>query len=193
MRNTSIALDGQGKVTGLYDKRQLVVLGEYIPGGDWLGKRWDVINHLGRFVPGSGPRILVVDGLRWGPLLCSEALYPQLSRLAVFEGAEVLLNQTNDGWFLNTSLPYQNMTSALFRAVEEDRWMVRVANTGISAIVDPQGRVQGSTQLMEKAILFGWVQARHTQTLYARWGDSFSWLCILICLGTWWFVKGRSV
>jgi apolipoprotein N-acyltransferase len=112
--------------------------------------------------------------------ICSETYYPTRTRAAVQEGAEVLLSLSNDAWFKTSGVTTSHLVATAFRAVELDRWMICATNTGFSAVIDPRGRCQTQSRVMEKTILFGEIEPRYTRTLYARFGEWFSWLCLLI-------------
>jgi len=145
--NSLYVLDDQGEVVGLYDKAHLVPFGEYIPGRA-LWDRWfpGLVDRLGgrgaAFEHGPGRKTLEVVGvIPFTPLICYEVIFPG----QVVAGGGVkpgwILNITNDAWFHNTAGPYQHLESARFRAIEENLPLVRVANNGISAIIDQFGRI----------------------------------------------------
>ncbi len=136
-RNSLIALDGEGRVVGVYDKYHLVPGGEYQP--QWLPLPVDIVPG-GGFTPGSGPKTLLLPGLvPVAPLICYEAIYPHA---IVDETArpDLLVNVTNDAWFGNSSGPRQHLAAARMRAIEEGLPLLRAANTGISAAFDAHGR-----------------------------------------------------
>jgi apolipoprotein N-acyltransferase len=110
-----------------------------------------------------------------GVFICYEAIFPSLVRRFPANGAQLLVNVTNDGWYGTSAAPYQHYAMARFRAVENRRFLVRAANTGISAIVDPFGRELARTRLMEKRALVGDVRAISETTFYTRHGDVFAW------------------
>ena len=103
--------------------------------------------------------------------ICYEVVYPNLIRQFVGRGSELLTTITNDAWFGRTSAPYQHFAQASMRAIEEGRYLVRSANTGISGIVDPYGRVMAETAIYEPAVLVGEARFLHESTFYARHGD----------------------
>ena len=179
--NSMAALDRQGQIVGTYDKFHLVPFGEYVP----LHR---VLPFISKFTPGimdlsagPGPRTLRLPGLPpVGPLICYEAIFPgQVVDRA--DRPRWLLNITNDGWYGISSGPHQHFVSAQMRAVEEGLPLVRVANTGISGVVDPYGRVLARTQLGDVAVLdVDLPQPLAQLTLYARWGDAATAVLLLV-------------
>lgn len=130
----------------VYQKQILLPFGEYIPGPDWLISEWET---TGRFVPGDGPpvlRLLPVDEPMQSPRsiglsICFEAIFPGFFNSAARQGAEVLFNLTDDGWFGDTAEPHQHLNAARMRAVETRRPLVRVSNSGVTALVTPRGEI----------------------------------------------------
>ncbi|MGE0456163.1 MAG: apolipoprotein N-acyltransferase [Vicinamibacteria bacterium] len=175
-----------GRLALRYHKMRLVPFGEYVPlqplltlGGRYAAK---LVQQVADFTPGERAEIGAA-GRPLGIFICYEAIFPDLVRQFTESGAELLVNVTNDGWYGRTSAPYQHLAMAVFRAVENRRYLVRAANTGISAIVDPWGRVQASTRLFEARALVGEVSYLRAQTAYSRFGDVFGWACLLASLG----------
>jgi apolipoprotein N-acyltransferase len=115
--------------------------------------------------------MLPVEGHMASTAICYEVVYPDLMRKAVRAGSELLTTITNDAWYGTTSAPYQHFELAAMRAIEQGRYLVRSANTGISGIVDPYGRVLVRTNLFERTIVVGEVRFLQEQTLYAKIGD----------------------
>jgi apolipoprotein N-acyltransferase len=111
-------------------------------------------------------------------LICYEAIFPGLARWSVRQGATVLVNLTNDAWFGPTVAPVQHLTMAVFRAVECRRPLIRVANTGYSALVDIDGRVRDRTELFTTTYRVGAIAWSDTTSLYVAWGDWFAYLCV---------------
>ncbi len=175
-------LDPSGALALRYHKMRLVPFGEYVPlqsvftlGGRFSAK---LVQEVGSFTPGTELSIGRVDGHPLGAFICYEAIFPDLARGFVDRGAELLVNITNDGWYGRTSAPYQHFAMAVFRAVENERYLVRAANTGITAVVDPRGRVVESTELFERRAIVRDVPFVSTTTFYARHGDVFAWACL---------------
>ena len=172
--NSVLAIDHRGRIVEAYDKAHLVPFGEYVPLRGllrWLGVEKVTPGPLD-FSAGPGPRTLVLDGLpAVAPLICYEVIFAAVSR-APGPRASWLLNLTNDAWFGVSSGPYQHLAMARVRAVEEGVPLVRVANTGISAIVDPHGRTLARLGLGRAGVLDGALpQALVRPPLYGRIGD----------------------
>jgi apolipoprotein N-acyltransferase len=164
-----------------YAKMHLVPFGEYVPLAPLLG----FVNRfaqgaIGDFLSGSEPVVARVDGLTVGTCICYEMAFPELVRRFPLQGADVLANLTNDAWFGTSSGPYQHFQMAVLRAVENRRYLVRAANTGITAIVDPRGRVLARTALQETRVLTGTIRAIRGKTVYVRVGDVFAILCVIL-------------
>ena len=179
--NSLYALDGSGAIVGTFDKFHLVPLGEYVPFRGILPLE-KITPGIGDFSAGPGPRTLSLPGLPpFSPLICYEI---------IFGGAVVdpaarpawILNITNDAWFGISSGPYQHFASARFRAVEEGLPLARAANNGISAMVDPYGRVLASLGLGETGVLDVSLPQPLPPTLYARYGDAILGLLALAAL-----------
>jgi apolipoprotein N-acyltransferase len=140
------------------------------------------VQEVSDFSPGTEATTGVVDGHRIGGYICYEAIFPALVRRFAAEGAELLVNITNDAWYGTTSAPYQHLAMAAFRAVENRRYMVRAANTGITAVVDPWGRVLEATRLFDRTVLVREVPFVAGTTFYTRHGDLFAYACFAIAL-----------
>ena len=180
--NRAFLISHDGIVADSYDKAHLVPFGEYVPLKQWLPFLGKMVEHVGDFSTGS-----VGDTLDWGEhkigaLICYELIFPFLSRAAVKNGAELLINITNDAWYGKTSAPYQHFSMAVFRAVETRRALVRSANTGISGFVDPIGRVLSETPLFEDAMIEEEIPLMSAQTPYVRFGDIFAVACIITAI-----------
>jgi apolipoprotein N-acyltransferase len=179
-------LSPEGRLVARYRKMHLVPFGEYVPlqpvftlGGRFAAK---LVQEVSDFSPGTEPVTGEVDGHRIGGYICYEAIFPALVRLFPAQGAELLVNVTNDAWYGTTSAPYQHVAMAAFRAVESRRYMVRAANTGITAVVDPWGRVLERTRLFDRTVLVREVPFVAETSFYARHGDVFARACAAIAL-----------
>jgi len=114
--------------------------------------------------------------------ICYEIVYPDLVRQFDRGGSELLTTITNDAWFGRTSAPYQHFAKASMRAVEEGRYLVRSANTGISGIVDPYGRVLRESSIYERAVILGEARYLQASTFYQRHGDVFPYACLALTI-----------
>lgn len=152
--NSLLAFDRDGTLAAHYDKFHLVPFGEYVPFADWLPLD-KVTQGQGGFTPGAGPQTLMLKGLPpVSPLICYEVIFPH-AITDPLQRPQWILNLTNDAWYGKTAGPHQHFVSARLRAVEEGLPLVRVAFTGISAIVDAYGRVRESLPLSEKGFVDG--------------------------------------
>ena len=127
--------------TAAYDKEHLVPFGEYVPLGNLLTFIGKLVEGLGDFRPGQDGKPLLQGNLALGTLICYEAIFPELAQRRVAAGANVLVNISNDAWFGDSAAPRQHLDLALLRAVEQGRTLIRGTNTGISAVIDPRGRI----------------------------------------------------
>jgi apolipoprotein N-acyltransferase len=191
-------LDPSGQLTLRYHKIRLVPFGEYTPmqpllslGGRYAAK---LVQQVSDFTPGTEASVAPADAHPLGAFICYEAIFPDLVREFTARGAELLVNVTNDAWYGRTSAPHQHFAMAVFRAVENGRYLVRAANSGITAVVDPRGRVVERTGLFERTVLVRDVPFVGTRTFYSRHGDVFAWACfgaaVALTAGT--FRKARA-
>jgi apolipoprotein N-acyltransferase len=167
-----------GEIALRYHKMRLVPFGEYLPLPSWVTSFLPVkrlVAGVSDFTPGTKAVTGEVRDISLGAFICYEAIFPSLVREFPLAGAQVLFNLTNDGWYGTSAAPYQHYAMARFRAVENHRFLVRAANTGISAIIDPFGRELARSELMERRALVGEVRAISELTFYTRHGDVFAW------------------
>jgi apolipoprotein N-acyltransferase len=180
-------LGPDGALAYRYHKNRLVPFGEYVPLksvftlGGRVGAR--LVRNVGEFTAGTEAAVGRLDGHPLGTFICYEAIFPDLVRQFSGNGAELLVNITNDGWYGTTSAPYQHFAMATFRAVENRKWLLRAANTGISAFIDPHGRVVRASSLFERTVVSGEAAFVPGLTVYARIGDAFAWSCLAIAVG----------
>jgi len=178
--NSAYLVDAEGSVKGKYDKVHLVPFGEYVPLKKWLPFIGKMVEQVGDFQAGAKGSVIPWKDFRLGILICYEGIFPDLAREAVKNGASVLINITNDAWYGRTSAPYQHFSMAVFRAVENHRSLVRSANTGFSGFIDPGGRILSSTELFEDAAITRKIPLLSGLTVYARMGDAFALLCLVL-------------
>lgn len=184
--NSAFFLDGAGAEVARYDKIHLVPFGEYIPFKQLFFFTETISKDVGDFMPGKNYVIAPMGSHEVNALICFEAVFGDLSRQFIRRGSQLIINLTNDGWYGDTSAPYQHLEMARWRAVEARRWFLRSANTGISAIVTPAGRLEASTGLLREAVVTGGFDFLAGETFYVRHGDDLPivcailWSCILI-------------
>ena len=173
--NSAFLVRPDGRDGGVYRKMHLVPWGEYVPLRQVLFFVAPLVGAVGDFSAGDSPTLLSVDGRRISTAICYEIVYPNLVRRFVTDGSELLTTITNDAWFGSTSAPYQHFAQAAMRAIENGRYLVRAANTGISGVVDPYGRTLVQSRLFEPAVLVGEVRYLRASTFYTRTGDVFAY------------------
>jgi apolipoprotein N-acyltransferase len=149
-----------------------------VPFKKWLPFIGKMVEHVGDFHPGKQGNTLRWNDTELGILICYEIIFPDLSRQMVNNGANLLLNITNDAWYGKSSAPYQHFSMAVFRAVENRRTLVRSANTGISGFIDPAGRVMAATALFREAAMSRIVPLLSKTAVYTRIGDLFAQICL---------------
>ena len=169
--NSAFLVDPTGKTLGKYDKAHLVPFGEYVPYKKYLPFLGKMVAAVGDFRPGPKGRTLAWGDTQLGIQICYEIIFPALSRRVTLNGANILVNQTNDAWYGRTSAPYQLLSMAVMRAVENRRTVIRAANTGFSAFIDPAGRIHHRTALFEEAVIWHAVPVLKKTSLYTRYGD----------------------
>jgi apolipoprotein N-acyltransferase len=181
--NSAFLVRRDGTTAGVYRKMHLVPFGEYVPFRRLLFFAAPLVEAVGAgFFAGHKPELLPVDGHLVSAAICYEIVYPDLVRQFVRGGSELLTTITNDAWFGRTSAPYQHFAQAAMRAIEEGRYLVRSANTGISGIVDPYGRVLQESAIYERAVIVGEARYLTASTVYQRYGDAFAYACLALTL-----------
>jgi apolipoprotein N-acyltransferase len=183
--NSAFLMGPTGETLGVYRKIHLVPFGEFIPYGSWMAFFPPLVETLGGFAPfapGTDVVMLPLDGHQVSTAICYEVTYPDLIATAVEEGSELLTTITNDGWYGTSSAPYQHFEMARMRAVEQGRYLVRAANTGISGIVDPYGRIVARSAIFTEAGIVGDVRLLKSRTIYSRIGDVVPYCAILASL-----------
>jgi apolipoprotein N-acyltransferase len=181
--NRAYLVSGKGKVEAWYDKIQLVPFGEYVPLRKLLGGLVNrVVVGFGDMFAGHQQTLFEVHGAKLAVLICYESVFPNLTRTAVKSGADILVNITNDAWYGKSSAPYQLLAMAAMRSVETKAPIVRVANTGISAMIQSDGTITARTSLFERETETEHVYWRRTKTVYVQIGDIFAETCLVLTL-----------
>lgn len=169
-----------------YHKIKLVPFGEYLPFENVLRRVLpdvEALGGLGVFTPGEPDQPpFEIDGIQVGRTVCYEAIFPALWRAQNKQGTKLFVNLTNDAWFFDTSAPYQHLAANVLRAVETGRPVLRAANTGFSAVIDPFGRIRQRSELFTRTVLRDSVPIQLTDRVnfYTQWGDWFVWLCAVV-------------
>ena len=171
-------------------KHHLVPFGEYVPA--WIPFLHTIVPEIADFRPASDAGVLQLRGHGFGALICYESLFPEEARSRVNNGAQVLVNVTNDAWYGTTPAAWQHFQAARMRAVETGRYVLRAANTGISAIIDPQGRVVSSMPWWTQGVVQGSYRLSDGLTPYMRWGDWPLLACLSILALPWLKRRGRG-
>jgi apolipoprotein N-acyltransferase len=173
--NAAFLVRPDGTLGGNYRKMHLVPFGEYVPLRQVFFFASRLVEAVSDFSAGEQLALLPVGSHPVSTAICYEIVYPGLVRQGVREGSELLTTITNDAWFGATSAPYQHFAQASMRAIENGRYLVRAANTGISGIVDPYGRIAAVSGLFETAVVVGDARFLQSKTFYTRTGDVFAY------------------
>ena len=181
--NSALVVGADGARVGRYDKIHLVPFGEYIPFKNLLFFARKLTGRVSEFTRGDERDVFRLNGHRYGVFICYEAVFAdevrQFSRL----GAEVLVNISDDGWYGDTSAPWQHLNMARMRAIENSRWILRDTNNGVTAVIDPEGRVLQSIPRHVVDALPAQYGFRDDVTFYSAHGDLFAWVCAILALG----------
>ncbi|HBG06948.1 MAG: apolipoprotein N-acyltransferase [Geobacteraceae bacterium GWC2_58_44] len=180
--NSALLTDASGRIIGSYDKTILVPFGEYIPFGDIFPRLYSWSPFVSRFWPGASEEPLLLGRHLLSVNICYEDIFPGHIRKLMRGGRErrvpeVMFNLTNDSWYGNSTEPMEHLALASFRSIENRRSLVRVTNTGVSAFVDPVGRIVSRTGVWTKEVLVDRIPLLKGRTAYAVMGDWIGWLC----------------
>lgn len=181
--NSASVINPDGRVSRRYDKLHLVPFSERFPFQGIVPFLSSIDFGQSDFTPGKDYVIYDIGVGKFGILICFESLFPEISREFVLNGADCLLNITNDAWFGKSQAPLQHASMAVFRAVEHRIGIGRAANTGITMFIDRHGRMLQSTALFTEAVVTGTIERRRGTTFYTRHGDYAAWGCLLAALG----------
>jgi apolipoprotein N-acyltransferase len=181
--NSAALVNEEGRLIAQYDKIRLMPFGEYVPLPHWLPGSNSVRAMVGDFTPGTKYTLMPVGSERAGVFICIESAYPWIARTFTAEGADVLINVSNDGYLGPTAVVQQHLANVVFRAVENDRPLLRVTNTGISAFITANGDVKDPTQTFQTAVRT-WTMTRNQneKTFYTNHGDLFVAACAAMSL-----------
>jgi apolipoprotein N-acyltransferase len=175
--NSAALLDPQGREQFRYDKIHLVPFSEYVPWRDFFWFAKNLTGLAGDFRSGTRYTVGDLRGGHFSVFICYEAVFPDEIRRFVLDGANLLINISNDGWFGRSAAPPQHLQMARVRAVEHRRWLLRDTNNGYTVSVDPYGRIVASLPTDVRAELDAPYAFRSDTTFYTRWGDWLPEIC----------------
>jgi apolipoprotein N-acyltransferase len=180
--NSALILNPQGRPIGRYDKIHLVPFGEYVPFKDVLFFADKLTREVGDFGHGTERKVFDLNGLRTSVVICYESIFPDEVRQFTANGAQVLINISNDGWYGETGAPFQHLLMARMRAIENHRWVLISTNSGVTATVDPDGRVVAKAERNLRTAMAAPFSPDIEMTFYAANGDVFAWACVVISI-----------
>ena len=180
--NSASVVAPNGAWTARYDKIHLVPFGEYVPFAKLFSFAGGLTQQIGTFARGKSRKPLDVGDSEAGVFICYESIFPNEVRHLALNGAEFLVNVSNDGWYGEGGAPRQHLNMARMRAVENDRWLLRDTNTGITAVIDPYGRVVAEAPRNQRTQLQASYSLELSTTFYTRHGDWFPLVCAIITL-----------
>jgi apolipoprotein N-acyltransferase len=179
--NSAVMVDEEGRLVAQYDKIRLLPFGEYVPLPRWLPPAWLLEGIVGDFASGKDYPLMPAGDARVGVFICFESAFPSVAGRFARDGADVLVNISNDGYLGRTPVIRQHLANVVFRAVETGRPVLRVTNTGTSAHVTPRGEVLDATEAFQPAARVWTVgRAADAKTFYTRQGDLFVALCAAV-------------
>lgn len=181
--NSALVIGADGARIGRYDKIHLVPFGEFVPFKNLLFFARKLTGRVSEFTRGSERKVFRLNGHRYGVFICYEAVFADEVREFAQLGAEVLVNISDDGWYGDTSAPWQHLNMARMRAIENRRWLLRDTNNGVTAAIDPEGRVVQSIPRHVVDALPAHYGFRDDVTFYTAHGDIFAWACAILALG----------
>jgi apolipoprotein N-acyltransferase len=181
--NSAIMVNQQGSLIAQYDKIRLMPFGEYVPLPRWVPGASMVGAIVGDFTPGTNYTLMKVGNVQAGIFICIESAYPSIARSFTQDGADVLINISNDGYLGPTAVMRQHLANVVFRAVENGRPILRVTNSGITAFITPAGEVRDATEGFQTAVrIWGIGRDENSNTFYSRRGDWFVALSTMISI-----------
>jgi apolipoprotein N-acyltransferase len=195
--NSAVLVSPTGEWDGRYDKVHLVPFGEYLPFKSWLGFAGGLTKEVGDFSAGSSRAPLEAGNEKLGIFICYESIFPDEVRRFAEDGAQVFVNISNDGWYGDSGAYAQHLKQARMRAIENARWLLRATNTGVTAAIDPYGRITQSVPRKTRTALPASYALVNRTTFYTRHGDWLAYGCAIISVGAVLFAltpgKGRRI
>ncbi|HMK56949.1 MAG TPA: apolipoprotein N-acyltransferase [Dissulfurispiraceae bacterium] len=180
--NSTVLLTKDGTLSYIYDKIHMVPFGEYVPLRGMLFFIDKLVVGIGDYVPGDSYIKAVTPFGSFSTPICYEIAFPGLVRKFYIKGGDFIVTVTNDAWFGRTNGPYQHFSMAVFRAIENRKPVIRAANTGVSGFINSNGEILSTTGLFSRTVLKANIGTDKTITFYTKYGDLFSFICIIISL-----------
>lgn len=181
--NSAQLVSPSGEFLARYDKIHLVPFGEYVPFRKVFSFAAGLTDAVGDFTHGAARAPLVASDHKLGVFICYESIFPGEIRQLAADGAQVLVNISNDGWYGDSGAWAQHLNQARMRAIENNRWLLRDTNTGLTASIDPYGRVVASLPRHQRMALLAPYALIPDTTFYSQYGDWLAWLCAIISIG----------
>jgi apolipoprotein N-acyltransferase len=181
--NSAALVSPQGEWTARYDKIHLVPFGEYLPFPRIFSFAGGLTNAVGEFARGASRSPLNAGATRVGVFICYESVFPDEVRQFAAQGAQVFVNISNDGWYGDSGAWKQHLQQTQMRAIENNRWLLSATNTGLTAALDPAGRVVAQVPRKNRTVLVAPYALLSSTTFYTRHGDWFAYLCAIISVG----------
>jgi len=181
--NSAALVSPAGDWTARYDKVHLVPFGEYLPFPRLFAFAGGLTKEVGEFQSGASRAPLDAGSTRIGVFICYESVFPDEVRQFANQGAQVLVNLSNDGWYGDSGAYAQHLNQTRMRAIENDRWLLSATDTGVTASIDPYGRTVARLPRKERGVLLAPYALTSVTTFYTRHGDCFAWLCAIISAG----------
>jgi len=179
--NSAFLFSDTGKIINRYDKIHLVPYGEMLPLEDVFPFVRELIPQAGYYSPGEKLTIFQKPA-RFNVLICFEGIFGDLTRKFIKEGAQFIINITNDAWSKTNASYYQHFTMAIFRAIENKTYFLRAGNTGISAIITPYGNIKEILDIGKEGVIVSKISPMNKNTFYSRYGDIFAYVCCIVSL-----------
>jgi apolipoprotein N-acyltransferase len=180
MYNSASFFTATGVYAGRYNKMHLVPFGEYTPYKKLLFFAGHLLDNVGGFVPGKKRTMFTTGGHTYGVFICYESVFGDEVRKFALGGADVLVNLSDDGWYGDSSAPWEHLDMVRMRAIENDRWLLRSTNTGVTTVVDPYGRLGAALPRHVRGALLAVFAYVSAVTFYTRHGDWLGWICAVI-------------
>ncbi len=181
--NSASLISPAGQWTARYDKVHLVPFGEYLPFPSLFSFAGGLTKEVGQFEHGSSRTPLQAGDEKLGVFICYESVFPDEVRQFANNGAQVFVNISNDGWYGDSGAYAQHLNQTRMRAIENNRWLLSATDTGVTASIDPWGRVVASLPRKQRTALVAPYALTSETTFYTRHGDWFAWGCAIISIG----------